>query len=307
MPHIRSSCPPRDLLIRALRKEDELTEAEIFAADLLRYYDVENSGMHAVGVRLMLATVERFQSDRPLFKMASIWTSVSLSQKGSHNTGEIPTSNGLAEWVDMWTLLEYTNLPRGSWGSPLVFGTNYWLFGILSQNVFLWLEAIMAQELWGRSLNNGALNKLIEVIKAQVADAEFHPVWRIAERAYLNDNDQISSSEQVVLAGSFGLFTLIKHIVGISNRAKILAAVIDGGPRKMSSSLLRRYLLFDEGIWGTTVVFVIPLIIFTFSGEDPRDGDSLKTAFSNCRTNYHLRQRTLYSTRSSGSTTKFVG
>jgi hypothetical protein len=180
----------RRLLICALEKPDELTEAEIFAGDLLSLCDNENSLAHRQGSLSMLISAERFRSDRPLFRMTRTWILsvyapvVDVAKDSAQHT--------LVECIELWTQLDYTSISRDRGLSGLVRGMDYWLYTRLFPVVSLWFEVIIVQQLWGPSPTGETLNNLNEVIKGHVANAEFHPVWRIAEDAFMNYNDQIS-------------------------------------------------------------------------------------------------------------------
>jgi hypothetical protein len=257
----------RRLLICALEKPDELTEAEIFAGNLLSLCDDENSLAHCQGSMSMLISAERFRSDRPLFRMTRTW--ILPVDAPVHAVAKDSAQHTLVECIELWTQLDYTSISRDRGLSGLASGMDYWLCNRLLPDVSLWYEAIVVQQLWGPSPTDETLNILNELVKGRVANAEFHPVWRIAEDAFMRYDDQISDWQQVVLACSFVTFTYVKRLLRISDTAIILSAVIGGDLQVMPSALMRRYLGWK---WAPVSV---SLIGPTLSGKDPNDGDWL--------------------------------
>ena len=112
------------LLIHALETPKTLTEAEIFAADLMaRVSYPEKVTVHAQGIRSMLSTVERFRAGRPLFKVMRGWVSTTTRGFGAPIS---PERIRLENIIEMWTQLHYT-VPRGLWNSSLAEGLADWL------------------------------------------------------------------------------------------------------------------------------------------------------------------------------------
>jgi len=196
-------------MIHALETPETLTEAEIFAADLIwRVSDPDkNTRMHSQGIRAMLSSVERFRGDSPLFKVMRGWF--------SPITFGFPLSSERI-WeniIEMWTHLRPTLRPRGYWKSSLVEGLIRWLSILFSATARLWLQRVTGYKPLVHYGLQG--NEMLQYVKAQVTDGEVHPALGMAKKAYLSCDEGTTDGEHLMLAWAFVQYKYIKMILEV--------------------------------------------------------------------------------------------